>query len=274
MESVVIPCAGEKYATEAGLSAKFAANNLLDAQEIIIATNLTADAFGKLPDKVRVETIMIPPEAIPTGHSHANIWRSRLVKLRAPALARHDVILMIDSDLVLLRNFRARVISGVVFGTLYRGKIGHRIKKYRRQVAELRRAPRLRAKWHVNGGLLLADRATWKALTGRWLAHYDMLWRKLPHETPVDQIPLVMALDELGFLTVDLGPFVNWSVPKRIGGAASVIPPTVVGAHGGFPLSEWEKYLADPQTPLNFLGEDYTRKARYQKGDGRSNGNA
>jgi len=33
--------------------------------------------------------------------------------------------------------------------------------------------------------------------------------------------------------------------------------------HGGFPLSEWQKYLDNPDQPLLFRSQDYTRKMRY-----------
>ena len=46
-------------------------------------------------------------------------------------------------------------------------------------------------------------------------------------------------------------------------GTPSVIPKEVIGAHGGFRLSEWQKYLASPDNELLFKGQDYTRKVRY-----------
>ena len=73
-----------------------------------------------------------------------------------------------------------------------------------------------------------------------------------------------IALDRLRLATVDLGVWANWSVAKNIGGRPATIPPQVIGAHGGFPLSEWQKYLADPKAALNFHGQDYTRKERYK----------
>ncbi|HVY69975.1 MAG TPA: hypothetical protein VHH73_08600 [Verrucomicrobiae bacterium] len=265
VESVVIPCVGAKYVAEARLCARFAARNLPAAREIIIATDQPPADFGELPAPARVEQVRIPAAEIPDGHPFANIWHSRLMKLRAPLLARHDVVLMIDSDLLLLRSFRVPVAPGVVYGTLFRGKIGHRMKKHLAVAPELRAASRLWVRYHINGGFLLADGGTWQALSERWTGNYQRLWHKLPAETPVDQIPLVQSLDELGILTVDLGPWHNWSVPKRAGGITAPLPPEVIGAHGGFPLSEWERYWGNPQAALSFLGEDYTRKTRYQK---------
>lgn len=56
----------------------------------------------------------------------------------------------------------------------------------------------------------------------------------------------------------------NWPVSKRIGGRTGVIPTEVIGAHGGFPLSEWLKYLDSADTPLTFRGADYTHKVRWK----------
>ncbi len=50
---------------------------------------------------------------------------------------------------------------------------------------------------------------------------------------------------------------------KCIGGTPSVMPRQVIGAHGGFPLSEWHKYLHSRETPLLFKPQTYTRKVRY-----------
>lgn len=55
----------------------------------------------------------------------------------------------------------------------------------------------------------------------------------------------------------------NWPVSKKIGGQEAVVPKEVIGAHGGFPLSEWQKYLESPENKLLFKGQDYTRKVRY-----------
>ncbi len=266
IESIVIPCAGAAYVEEGKLCAAFAARHMTEAREIVLATDQPAEAFGSLPRNVRVETMALPAEDIPAAQEFPLIWRSRLIKLQAPLRARRDPILMIDSDLMLLKSFRATVVPGAIYGSLYRGKIGHRLKPYRRELPDVRRSPRVWVKYHLNGGLLLADRATWRQLSPLWLRCYQELWRRLPaHLAPVDQIPLVMALDALRFLTIDLGPNVNWSVPKRIGDQEVVLPGEVIGAHGGFPLSEWEKYLQNPRSRLCFKGESYTRKVRYQR---------
>ena len=63
--------------------------------------------------------------------------------------------------------------------------------------------------------------------------------------------------------TVNPGDWMNWPGLKKIGGQEAVVPKEVIGAHGGFPLSEWQKYLESPDNKLLFKGQDYTRKVRY-----------
>lgn len=265
--SVVIPCSGTGYVEEAALSARFASEHS-GAEEVLVVTDQPGGSFGPLPPRVEVRTLTMVDGETPREHPFASIWKSRWIKMAAPLEASRPVVLMIDSDLLLLKEARISAMEGVIQGTMFRGKIGHRMKKHQGAVPELRRSPRLWVKWHVNGGFLAARRATWERLCPRWRFHYRALWTRLPDEMPVDQIPLVMAMDELRIATADLGVDYNWSVPKRIGGRPAIIPESVIGAHGGFPLSEWEKYRADRQAVLNFRGEDYTRKARYPKREG------
>lgn len=87
--------------------------------------------------------------------------------------------------------------------------------------------------------------------------------RVAANQPPTDQLPLAAMLDILDIRTVNLGEWMNWPVSKNIGGAPAVIPRQVVGAHGGFPLTEWQKYLQSPDHPLLFKPDDYTRKVRY-----------
>lgn len=77
-------------------------------------------------------------------------------------------------------------------------------------------------------------------------------------QPPTDQLPLAAMLDTLDIRSINRGEWMNWQVAKRIGGTPSVIPPQVVGAHGGFPLSEWHKYLHSRDTPLLFKPQTYT----------------
>jgi hypothetical protein len=102
-------------------------------------------------------------------------------------------------------------------------------------------------------------------LSAEWLALYESIWDKIPTgQPPTDQLPLCIALDRLRLATVNLGDWINWPVSKRIGGRAGRIPAEVIGAHGGFPLEEWQKYLADKNAEMNFRGQEQTRKERYQ----------
>ncbi len=82
-------------------------------------------------------------------------------------------------------------------------------------------------------------------------------------QPPTDQLPLAALLDILDVKTVNPGDWMNWPVSKKIGGQEAVVPKEVIGAHGGFPLSEWQKYLESPDNKLLFKGQDYTRKVRY-----------
>lgn len=73
-------------------------------------------------------------------------------------------------------------------------------------------------------------------------------------QPPTDQLPLAALLDMLDVKTVNLGDWMNWPVSKKIGGQEAVVPKEVIGAHGGFPLSEWQKYLESPDNKLLFKG--------------------
>jgi len=111
----------------------------------------------------------------------------------------------------------------------------------------------------------VADRETWMRLCPEWLAVYLSVWDRLPSgQSPTDQLPLAITLDRLGLATTDLGPWVNWPVSKKIGGLTARVPGEVIGAHGGFPLSEWQKYLANPDAEMVFHDSDYTRRERYK----------
>ena len=105
-------------------------------------------------------------------------------------------------------------------------------------------------------------------LSPAWLANFIGIWSKLPDsQPPTDQLPLCCSLDHLGLATVDLGDWVNWPVSKQIGGTKASVPSEVIGAHGGFPLSEWRRYLENPGCALTFIGQAETRKLRYLRDD-------
>ena len=262
VESVVIPCAGANYIEEGTVAAQFAARSLPAVREIIIATDQPAGAFGNLPERVAVKTI--PPR--PTGpRDFEAIWQSRIIKLQAPLLANHEVILLMDSDMNLLRDFKVFIKPGAVLGNFRNGKMVAKLKNHDGPMTELEKSRRPYFKTHLNGAFLIACRATWQDLSREWLQLYESIWNKIPTgRPPTDQLPLCIALDRLALTTVDLGQWINWPVSKRIGDRPAKIPREVIGAHGGFPLSEWQKYLKNPEADLNFHGQEYTRKERYK----------
>jgi hypothetical protein len=98
-----------------------------------------------------------------------------------------------------------------------------------------------------------------------WEQKYRQLWDRIPEEwAPRDQLPLMMVMDELEITSIDLGFWMNWSVPKNMGHKPMSLPSKVIGAHGGFPLSEWTKYWSDKNVVLDFRDQSYTRKVRYE----------
>lgn len=264
-DSIIIPCTGPAHIAEAALAARFAAQHSPKTPEILIVTDQSASAFPHPTDpRIHIQTLQLSNLPIPGNHPHERIWRSRIAKLRAPLQATGNNLLMIDSDLLLLQPVQIPFLQHTLTGTLYRGKIGHRMRKHLATAPWLRHTPRLWCRHHINGGFLAATRSTWQILAPAWESEYNRLWNALPSETPVDQIPLVVALDQHHIRTANLGPWFNWSIPKRLGNLTAPVPERVIGAHGGFPLDEWDAYLADRRAPRKFRGEDYTRKARYQ----------
>ncbi|WP_264289657.1 hypothetical protein [Duffyella gerundensis] len=262
--SVVIPCTGADFIEEAQLCALFAERYAPDLQEIVIVSDQPAASFGILPAKTRVVTLEVPLRD--GDYRYKQIYRSRLIKLQAPLQARTDGILMIDSDLNLLKMPVINMHKGHLYSSFRQGKM----------IAKLSGAPteNIPAYYqhcvrpfivdHVNGAFLAATRDTWKRICALWLTLFQDTWELMDDsQPPTDQLPLAALLDMLDIQTINLGDWMNWPVSKRIGGTEAVIPSEVIGAHGGFPLSEWQKYLHSPATPLLFKGQDYTRKVRY-----------
>lgn len=262
--SIVIPCTGEDYIEEAKLSALFAARFATAAQEIVIVSDQPAAAFGDLPAKTRVVTLAVPQRE--EGYAYRQIYRSRLIKIQAPLQAKGDGILMIDSDLNLLQMPDINMKDGHFYSSFRQGKMIAKLAGAADEAIPAYYKPSIRP-WlvdHVNGAYLAATRQTWQRVSPLWLTLFDDTWKLMnDSQPPTDQLPLACLLDLLDLRTVNLGEWANWPVSKRIGGQPGVIPPQVVGAHGGFPLSEWQKYLEDPRQPLTFKGQDYTRKVRY-----------
>lgn len=262
--SVVIPCAGEDYIEEALLSACFASRFATSVTEIVIVSDQPATQFGELPAKTRVATLTIPHRE--ESYRYKQIYRSRLIKLQAPLQASGDAVLMIDSDLNLLKDPALSLREGHLYSSFREGRMIAKLENAAEEQIPAYYKPAIRPYLvdHVNGAYLAATRQTWKRICPLWLTLFQDTWELMnDNQPPTDQLPLSALLDMLDLVTVNLGEWANWPVSKRIGGTAAVIPPEVIGAHGGFPLSEWQKYLQDPAQPLQFKGQDYTRKVRY-----------
>lgn len=262
--SVVIPCTGADFIEEAKLSALFASRFAPAVEEIVIVSDQSAEAFGDLPEKTRVVTLEVPLRE--ESYRYKQIYRSRLIKIQAPLYAKTEGVLMIDSDLNLLQMPDINVLGEHLYASFRQGKMAAKLANTpeEKRPAYYRQTLRPSFQDHVNSAFLIATRATWKRLCPLWLAMFKDTWEMLDDsQPPTDQLPLAALLDLLDFKTVNLGDWVNWPVSKKIGGAAATIPKEVVGAHGGFPLAEWQKYLQSPETPLTFKGQDYTRKVRY-----------
>lgn len=263
VDSVVIPCYGEGYVEEAMLSATFASMNMHDAREILIATDQPREAFGDLPARVEIRRMDVPEGPLPKFN---NIFVSRSLKIRAPLECRGPTILMIDSDLMLLRNFTVHTDDRCLLGTFRAGKMAVKVKGHEAEAAEVTGTFRPYLKTHLNSGFLVATRTLWEQLCPAWHELYIKLWTRLNSDAqpPTDQLPLAVTMDRQKIIAGNLGDWANWPVSKKIGGTVSPIPREVIGAHGGFPLSEYEKLLADRDAPLSFRDQDFTRTFRYQ----------
>ncbi|MCX8959158.1 hypothetical protein EHW66_18305 [Erwinia psidii] len=262
--SIMIPCTGADYVEEALLSALFASRFASEAQEIVIVTDQPAEQFGTLPAKTRVVTLDVPCRE--ESYRYKQIYRSRLIKLQTPLQARTEGILMIDSDLNLLKMPVINMLDSHLYSSFRQGKMIAKLMAAPEQnrPAYYRNAVRPFIVDHVNGAFLAATRQTWQRICPLWLTLFQDTWELMDDsQPPTDQLPLAALLDLLDLKTVNLGDWMNWPVSKKIGGASATIPQDVVGAHGGFPLSEWQKYLESPAASLTFKGQDYTRKVRY-----------
>jgi hypothetical protein len=244
--------------------AEFAARFAPEVREIVIVSDQHAEAFGRLPGKARVATIVVAERE--ETYRYRQIYRSRLIKLQAPLQARTDGILMIDSDLNLLKSPGFHIEPRTLYGTFRQSRLIDKLADAPGDTAPAYYRDTVRPFLvdHVNGSFLAATRQTWRRICWLWLALYQDTWGSLVDtQPPTDQLPLAAVLDLLDLRTVDLGAWFSWPVSIRIGGTSSTIPKEVVGAHGGFPLSEWQKYLSSPDTLLRFEGQQYTRMVRY-----------
>lgn len=271
--SVVIPCTGADYIEEATLSARFAERFASALNEIVIVTDQPADAFGSLPAKTRVVTLDVPLRE--ESYRYKQIYRSRLIKLQAPLQAKGEGILMIDSDLNLLQMPQIQMKAGHLYSSFRQGKMIAKLEKADKESIPAYYTPGIRPHLvdHVNGAYLAATRSTWQRVCPLWLTLFEDTWNLMnDSQPPTDQLPLALLLDLLDLRTINLGEWANWPVSKKIGGQSALIPSQVVGAHGGFPLEEWQKYLENPRQPLSFKGQDYTRKVRYLTDDEKKQG--
>jgi hypothetical protein len=262
--SVVIPSTGADYIEEACLCAEFADKFATGLQEIVIVTDQEASQFRPLPEKVRIVTLS--PETKTGDYRYKQIYLSRLIKLMAPLQAKTDGILMIDSDLNLLKMPEIQLRENHLYSSFRQGKMIAKFSEVAPDVVPAYYKNSIRAKLvdHVNSAFLAAPRQTWERICPIWISLFKDTWDIMPDvQPPTDQPALAAILDILDIVTVNLGDWMNWPVSKKIGGTPSVIPKEVIGAHGGFPLTEWQKYLASPDNALLFKGQDYTRKVRY-----------
>ncbi|WP_039057934.1 hypothetical protein [Enterobacter sp. Bisph1] len=264
VDSVVIPCTGADYIEEALLSAMFAERYAKEMAEIVIVSDQPASAFGQLPAKTRVVTLDLPKRE--ETYRYKQIYLSRLVKLNAPLQAKGEGILMIDSDLNLLKMPEIQMTDMSIYSSFRQGKMIAKLDgaPTEKVPAYYKETVRPYLVDHVNGAFLAATKKTWRRICPLWLTLFQDTWELMDDsQPPTDQLPLAALLDLLDLKTINLGDWMNWPVSKKIGGQESIIPKEVIGAHGGFPLSEWQKYLDSVEHKLLFKGQDYTRKVRY-----------
>ncbi len=260
----MIPCTGADFVEEALLSATFAERYATDVSEIVIVSDQPESAFGELPPKTRVVTLTPPKRE--EGYRYKQIYLSRLVKLNAPLQARGEGVLMIDSDLNLLKMPQINMTDMHIYSSFRQGKMIAKLDgaPAEKVPAYYKETVRPYLVDHVNGAFLAATKKTWRRICPLWLTLFQDTWELMDDtQPPTDQLPLAALLDMLDVKTVNLGDWMNWPVSKKIGGQEAVVPKEVIGAHGGFPLSEWQKYLESPDNKLLFKGQDYTRKVRY-----------
>lgn len=204
--SVVIPCTGADYIEEALLSATFAARFATQAEEIVIVSDQPAAAFSELPAKTRVATLDVPHRE--GNYRYKQIYRSRLIKLQAPLQAKGDGILMIDSDLNLLKMPDIRMKPGHLYSSFRQGKMIAKLEGAPAEAIPAYYPPSIRPYLvdHVNGAYLAATRAVWQRISPLWLTLFNDTWHLMnDSQPPTDQLPLAVLLDMLDLRTVNLG---------------------------------------------------------------------
>lgn len=262
IESIVIPCVGANYVEEAVLAGNFAHRSFEGKVEILIVSDQPESAFSGLSAGVKTRQI---PLAQSTRTTYQQIWQSRLVKLQAPLLAQGKGILMIDSDLMLLKPFQFDMEPGALFGVFRKGMAFSRVKQHKTLLPEITWRSRIHEQTHLNGAFLFAHRETWEKLCPLWTQLYKDIWSRMPeNEAPRDQLPLTIAMDRLGLWGIDVGTDYNWPVSKKWSTQPMQVPDYVIGAHGGFPIQEWHKYWASPKAELTFVDQKVSREIRYK----------
>lgn len=264
VEGVVIPCVGESYILEATLAADFAARFVSDVKQVVIVTDQPCALFRPENQKIKIHSMQHNVDLPDSKWS--KLWKSRLLKIDAPQCIDTPAVLMVDSDLNLLKPLSLNVADGAVFGAFREGRMEVKVKGDKIRRKWLRGCLKPFANFHINGGCLAATQATWRILSQEWKKVYQEMWSadNELNQPPTDQLPLAIALDHMKLKTVDIGWNYNWPVSKMIGGTPKKIPDHVIGAHGGFPLEEWKKFLQNKNSDLLFEDPDSTRKRRYQ----------
>lgn len=215
--SVVIPSAGADYIEEACLCAEFADKFATALQEIVIVTDQAASQFRPLPEKVRIVTLH--PETKSGDYRYKQIYLSRLIKLMAPLQARTDGILMIDSDLNLLKMPEIQLHENHIYSSFRQGKMIAKLDGCDPEIipAYYKNSVRPYIVDHVNGAFLAATRKTWERLCPLWIMFFIDTWNILPdNQPPTDQLPLAAMLDTLDIKSVNLGDWMNWPVSKKL----------------------------------------------------------
>lgn len=268
-DSIIIPFYGSDYIEESLLCANFAFQNVLKLKEIILIGDQDPSSINlKNRNKIiryhKLDFNIKPP----SNHKYRKIYYSRICKISASKFATHDKILVIDSDLMLLQSPYLFWPNHGVTGSFRKGSMVAKFHQSgeKKLPIPLRKTYRPYIKEHLNGAFMAAKKEVWDILREKWLNYYCDIWSTLPdNQPPTDQLPLTCALDHLKLKTFNAGNFVNWPVSKNIGGQTAKVPKEVIGAHGGFPLSEWKQYQFDKESYLNFESAEYTRKFRYLK---------
>lgn len=131
VDSIVIPCTGADFVEEALLSATFAERYATDVSEIVIVSDQPESAFGNLPPKTRIVTLDLPKRE--EGYRYKQIYLSRLVKLNAPLQARGEGVLMIDSDLNLLKMPEINMAEMHIYSSFRQGKMIAKLDAHQRR---------------------------------------------------------------------------------------------------------------------------------------------